>query len=446
VHLFEWSWNDIAIECETFLGPKGFTAVQISPPNEHISGDAWWTRYQPVTYKLISRSGDEEQFVDMVNRCKKAGVGIYADAVINHIAASSGTSVAGSSYGGRSTPIYSPEHMHHNDGDTGNNCQITNYADKHNVQYCDLVGLPDLCTGCEYVQQTVAEYLNHMGRIGIAGFRIDAAKHQDANELGQLLNRVNKTLWKFGEVISGAGEAVTPEMYTSIMDVTEFNYPRQLDPNFQAEDKLQYLNTFGHSWGLMSGDKAVVFIDNHDTQRSGAPLTYKDGALYALINIFMLAHPYGYPKVMSSYYFSGHDQGPPGSPVHSNGEVHCGSGQPWVCEHRWTAVANMVNWRRSSGTAGVSHFEAAGGNTVAFCRGSSACIALNRGSSPWVASLTWPLASGKYCDVIQSDDVENCPTVTVTDQGSVSLSVPPLSAVALHVGKKLAVDDGLVLV
>jgi alpha-amylase len=36
VHLFEWSWQDIAVECEAFLGPKGYKAVQVSPPNEHI--------------------------------------------------------------------------------------------------------------------------------------------------------------------------------------------------------------------------------------------------------------------------------------------------------------------------------------------------------------------------------------------------------------------------
>ena len=40
VHLFEWSWSDIATECTTFLGPKGFAAVQISPPMEHIIGSA----------------------------------------------------------------------------------------------------------------------------------------------------------------------------------------------------------------------------------------------------------------------------------------------------------------------------------------------------------------------------------------------------------------------
>ncbi len=32
VHLFQWKYNDIANECETVLGPKGFDAVQITPP------------------------------------------------------------------------------------------------------------------------------------------------------------------------------------------------------------------------------------------------------------------------------------------------------------------------------------------------------------------------------------------------------------------------------
>ena len=32
VQLFEWSWADVASECEEFLGKKGFKSVQISPP------------------------------------------------------------------------------------------------------------------------------------------------------------------------------------------------------------------------------------------------------------------------------------------------------------------------------------------------------------------------------------------------------------------------------
>lgn len=453
MHLFEWSWADIAQECEEWLGPKGFTAVQISPPNDHMSGDAWWTRYQPVTYELTSRSGDEKAFKDMVQRCKKVGVGIYADAVINHIAAGSGTSIAGNPYGNRATPIYSQKDMHNN-GDLGSNCQISNYADKHNVQYCDLVGLPDLCTSCDYVQKTVSDYINHMSDIGIAGFRIDAQKHQDAGELAQLLSHVKnmKSMFMFGEVISGAGEAVTPSMYESMGHVTEFDYARKLAPNFQDEGKLKFLGKFGQDWGLMPRDDAVVFLDNHDTQRGEAHLTYKNGKIYQLANVFMLAHPYGYPKVMSSYFFDGHDQGPPSTPVHRGKSVACGGaptalvqsamnvtapmGAPWVCEHRWTAVANMVAWRKSAGTNDVTNFQASAvGDQIGFCRGSTACVALNRGSSSWSASLTFSVPAGKYCNVIQSDDLSLCPTVEVASDGSVKFEVPPLGAVAVHVGK-----------
>jgi hypothetical protein len=71
VQLFEWSWSDVASECEIFLSKKGYKGVQVSPPTDHIKGSQWWTRYQPVTYSLISRSGNGSQFKDMVNRCRK---------------------------------------------------------------------------------------------------------------------------------------------------------------------------------------------------------------------------------------------------------------------------------------------------------------------------------------------------------------------------------------
>ena len=53
---------------------------------EHIQGSPWWTRYQPVTYNLTSRSGDEDAFASMVQRCQRSGVKIYVDAVLNHCA------------------------------------------------------------------------------------------------------------------------------------------------------------------------------------------------------------------------------------------------------------------------------------------------------------------------------------------------------------------------
>lgn len=145
-----------------------------------------WQRYQPVSYKLQSRSGNEQQFRDMVDRCNKAGVRIYVDAVINHMAAVSGIGSGGTSFssGSKSFPgvPYGPNDF--NDArcktSSGN---IENYNDIYQVRNCKLVGLPDLSTDSEYVRNKIADYLNYLIDIGVAGFRIDATKHMWPGDL-----------------------------------------------------------------------------------------------------------------------------------------------------------------------------------------------------------------------------------------------------------------------
>merc|ERR1719264_1726688 len=165
VELFEWTWPDVARECEEWLSPKGFTAVQVSPANAHVAQLEWWARYKLVTFELVSRSGDEKAFTDMVQRCNKVGVGIYVDVVFNHVTDGHGLSMAGHVYGNRSTPIFKQSDLHHDKHDLNKNCRVTNYKSKFNVQHCDLYGLPDLCTGCAYVQQRVSAYLTKLVEI-----------------------------------------------------------------------------------------------------------------------------------------------------------------------------------------------------------------------------------------------------------------------------------------
>ena len=49
VHLFEWKWSDVATECEQFLGPKGYSAVQVSPGGRAINRSATSSRAAVVT-------------------------------------------------------------------------------------------------------------------------------------------------------------------------------------------------------------------------------------------------------------------------------------------------------------------------------------------------------------------------------------------------------------
>ena len=59
-----------------------------------------WQRYQPVSYNLTSRSGNEKEFKEMVARCNTVGVRVFVDAVFNHMSAMSGFGSAGNYYNG----------------------------------------------------------------------------------------------------------------------------------------------------------------------------------------------------------------------------------------------------------------------------------------------------------------------------------------------------------
>ncbi|KAG6865216.1 hypothetical protein C0991_004417 [Blastosporella zonata] len=78
IQMFEWTWNSIASECTSFIGPAGYGFVQVSPPEEHISGSQWWTDYQPVSYNLTSKRGNRAQFSSMISACHAAGVKVIA--------------------------------------------------------------------------------------------------------------------------------------------------------------------------------------------------------------------------------------------------------------------------------------------------------------------------------------------------------------------------------
>jgi alpha-amylase len=510
VHLFEWTWNDIAQECEDFLGAKGYFAVQISPPNEHrlLLGRPWYERYQPVSYKLTSRSGTRAELVEMIQRCHKAGVRIYADAVINHMASCRPDCDAGQpQFGNRGVggttyelgkfrfndlfddedknrvpgalQSFQPEHFHH--GCT----QVTNWNDTWQVQNCELERLADLATEREDVRNTIANYLVSLFALGIDGLRIDAAKHFPPADLRAILIKaaqsanvrientdINpngaRTVLVYQEFI---GTPPDPTAAYANGKVLEFEYGRKVAEKFLGGE-LSVFNgpvPFGEGWGLQHSLVSIAFIDNHDNQRGhgGGGQTIKDIrnnlTAYTLANIFMLAWPYGYPNVMSSYRFGSgeiwlHDQhveqdissianmavqddflGPPHNGTHKNvlqpadysaaagwttGNVwvkeganrrnSCfDGGSKWMCEHRWRPIANMVGFRNAvnANSDRVANWWTNGNRQIAFGRGSLGFVLINGqpGTDPnrfgpegngWIQT---GLPAGRYCDVIHSN-------------------------------------------
>ena len=456
VHLFEWKWTDIATECETVLGPAGFRAVQISPPEEHsiVPTHDWSERYQPVSYSVAhSRSGTGAEFTDMVNRCKTAGVDIIVDAVINHMTnyPSPGVGSNGTAYTKYDYPgLYAPSDFHPP-------CTVNNYQDAANVQDCELFSLPDLNTGLASVRQKIADYLLMLARLGVAGFRIDAAKHIQQVELDDILSLVNNTLvgegkprpYFFLEVAGGAGEALSPpdyfgEGYSSggAADITEFTFVgvgnkfRQL--NGEHISQLNPNGTPGNqfsaaAWGLMPSDKAVVFLQNHDTQHN-CGISYHDGDVFRMANVWMLAQPYGYPSVLSSYAFdcpAGNSMGPPSDANGWTVNVTCASsletatiGQ-WVCEHRDLSILNMVSFRHVVAGTDINHWWDDGANAIAFSRGDKGFVAINGGSSTLDATVTTGMTAGTYRDLLSGN------LAVIDSGGAIHVTLTTRSAIAI---------------
>ncbi|XP_072044822.1 alpha-amylase 2-like [Amphiura filiformis] len=471
VHLFEWKWSDIANECESYLGPYGFGGVQVSPPNEHaviwIPFRPWWERYQPVSYELTSRSGNDGDFRDMVTRCNNVGVRIYVDAVINHMARESGTGSAGHSFSNYNFPSSWNFNVPNGKCSTSSG-KIENYQDANQVRNCNLLHLNDIDLSNSFSQRKVVNFMNYMIGIGVAGFRVDAVKHMWPGDLQLIygsLNNLNTQWFLSGsrpfivqEVIDQGGEPIKATDYDHLGRVTEFKYGLELGNAFHGNNQLKWLKNFGEAWSFLSDGAALAFIDNHDNQRGhgggGGIVTHADPRMYKMANAYMLAWPYGFTRVMSSYYFRNGDSGPPSdckgntkSPTFdSNGACELSSG--WVCEHRWRQIRNMVGFRNAAAGQNVVNWWDNGNNQIAFGRGNKAFIAINGDTYTMTQALQTGLPSGTYCNVILADyqngkcvgdGGSNGPTITVDGSGFATFSVgtgdDPVAAI--HINAKM---------
>nr|AYV99593.1 venom polypeptide [Dolopus genitalis] len=461
VHLFEWKWSDIAAECERFLAPKGYGGVQISPPNENVvvNGRPWWERYQPMSYLLTTRSGFESDFADMARRCNNVGVRIYVDVVFNHMAAEQPSPVG---TGGSTANIKDKDFpaVPYTMKDFHPSCQINNYNDPYQVRNCELVGLKDLNQTVPWVRDRIVDFLNHLIDLGVAGFRVDAAKHMWPEDLKAIYSRIKNLNTQHGfpanskpfitqEVIDLGGEVISKFEYNSFGTVTEFKFGAELGRAFYGRNDLKWLKTFGPDWGMLPSKDALVFIDNHDNQRGDDPniLTYKNAKQYKMATAFGLAYNYGIPRVMSSFAFTNMNTPPPtderGNLISPsiNRDDTCGNG--YICEHRWRQIYNMVGFKNAVRGTQVTNWWDNGKNQIAFCRGNKGFIAFNGDNVHLNQRLQTCLPPGQYCDIISGSKTgASCSGKKITVDGSgfaqIALDTHELDGVlAIHVESKV---------
>jgi len=235
VELFGWPHRDVAKECPT-LAKLGYLGVKLFPAQEQVMSNQpfnnvlnpWYFMYKPVSYKLQGRMGTRDELREAIRACRKVGVRVYADAVINHMtgcgndanpnhrnSAGGGCTTwpnKNSSQPGGSSPSYTQcfsfTYGKHTDqppsqeypavpwGPVDFHCEreLNSWTDPLCLNAGWLSGLVDLHTGRDNVRERIADYLTDLIGIGFSGFRVDAAKHICPDDLAAIFGKVRRNL------------------------------------------------------------------------------------------------------------------------------------------------------------------------------------------------------------------------------------------------------------
>ena len=442
IQLFQYPWTAVGEACEGSLTDAGISWVLLSPAQEHPVGDEWWWSYQPVSYQLESRLGTRDEFAAMVETCHAAGIQVYADAVINHMAGiDGGTGFAGTEFTHYEYPgLYGEDDFHH--CGLALNDDISSYQDAAQVQTCELVNLADLATGTAHVQETIGAYLADLAELGVDGLRIDAAKHMAPEDIAAIVEGLPEDMVILQEVIRAPGEPITPEQYYEIGGVFEFQYGRDIEGIAKGSSWSAYLGMGEGSSYAPDGEITVVpFVANHDTERNGSTLAPSDGAEYQLANALMLIQGYGTPALLDSYAFSDRDAG---APTDSDGRVLapvCGpvpvagedfpqlSDGEYYCPQGWPQIRAALRFDAVAGEGELTQLDE--DRTVGvFSRGGAIAV-VNRGDEAFEGNVATSLAEGEYCEVAATLESGECVAVTVDGEGNAALTVPAMGIAIL---------------
>jgi alpha-amylase len=454
-NLWEWNWPSVAQECTEHLGPAGYGGVQVAPPQDSVQrqhlGDGsdtilhpWWEVYQAVDYALTSRMGDGPQFRSMVATCRRAGVKVYVDAVVNHATGQGDTSYGGQHYTHFTYPAagWTYRSFHHKGGACPSaSGGIDDFNNQRQVRSCELVGLADLNTGRGFVRDRLAAYLNKLIGYGVSGFRVDAAKHIGQPDLDAIRARLHDTrdgtrpYWAL-EVFGGGPGNLSPQAFTRSGDVLGLDGVKQLRDAFKSypaahTGSIATLKDFGSGSGLTPGNKTLSFVQNHDTERNGDALSYKDGATNTLATQYLLASGYGTPQVYSAFEFTTKDDSPPATADGMITDTECGV--RWTCFDRDRGVRALVTWHNRVGSAARHDWHDDGGNLISFRRGRG-WVAFNNDTAAAPLTVQTGLPRGRYCDLVtgrRSGGGCTGTTVVVGSSGRTTVTVPAKGAIAV---------------
>ena len=271
LHAWDWKFTDVTKNMKD-IAESGYSLVQVSPCQVCESASTnndWWKLYQPYDYKFGNSLGSADEFKEMCATAKDYGISIVVDVVANHMAGT-GQGACGDRKG--EVDSWWTNDKFHNTG-----VKFTGeYDNNREMMVRSNIGMPDIDTGREDVQQRMVNYLESMLDMGAGGFRYDAAKH-----IGTTSDSGNSrdTFWKtisaavsakkpdalvYGEILNGM--PVPDEYYVNDgIKVTESQKGWDMKDLVQGgASKVTKKTAFDYT-RTVSADKLITWVENHDT-------------------------------------------------------------------------------------------------------------------------------------------------------------------------------------
>lgn len=343
-HAFDETFQTI-IEELSHIAWAGYSHIQVSPI-QHSRGtgtadDPWYFAYQPITYIVQGKYGDEESFKKLLREAKQLGIGIIVDVVFNHVAQLDNIGpqdwaeatyqkcaghpelydsyiqqlVTRHTQQGFTAQDFNPykayPHFRHNFSDETHKYSTPTYP--HTSLECGiwLYGeLPSLNQNSPRVQAAQEAYLDHLIHLGVQGFRFDATKHIPPFAWQRFAEHLKEQhIFFYGELFGSKNEY---DPYNQHGPSTDYPLLYSLVDAFQWQ-RFEHNKEYGNLHSLRvphtNGDpNAVTFAETHDTkmgrESSGAQgltnSSIHDEIDRKLATLFLIARHDGVPLIFNT--------------------------------------------------------------------------------------------------------------------------------------------------
>lgn len=282
LHCWNWSFNNIKEQMKT-IAECGYTSIQTSPiqiakqDTKGASVSDWWVLYQPAGFVIDdtggSALGTKAEFKAMCDEAHKYGIHVIVDVIANHLGnvTQGNTTLCQRAY--TYEPTIANNWLFHTD----------NMGTDDNNGYSVVrghIGMPDLQTENQHVQDRFKAFLRECIDNGADGFRVDTAKHIETPDDGSFgsdfwpevtddaysyyaQKGTFDDLYIYGEILNSPGAGRSYSSYTKYINITDNKTGNDCRSNV-ANGNASGAAAPSYQTGE-DPSKVVLWAESHDT-------------------------------------------------------------------------------------------------------------------------------------------------------------------------------------